>query len=617
MHKLKRIPVTLALLASNILVFAFCRYDIGTFSEPAWTQGLLFRGAEFGPLSLDREWYRLLTHLFLHGNFMHLLFNMYALFSVGSEIEQITGTRKYLWVYFISGFTASLASLYFNLFTIGVGASGAIFGLFGYSLVVQVAESRKNDHPVTPIVTNFIIFLVVNYFFAEALNADNSAHMGGLAGGFLMGLTSLLSNSYRTLKTELLFLPLCVVLFLALPRYQVTYFNFFQKMIAVEDSTAALFNKKGISDAEFLVAFKKQQAGWDSAKAMLDSIPYLPEKLHSDTFKLKQYISLRTQEANYRILMIENESYRYLDSMQLAQEKIQDYRTLEYPLLMMQPIKGSLEEPTNKNQLPMIQVWYNDAWEELPGEPGSFYRVGTRDSLGRWQGPVRDFFANGEVQMKGVYSDNLRDGVFIYYSDHKTYVSAGRYSKNRAVGKWEQFHYNGTLASEEFYLNDYFMKNMWDSLGNPLVINGEGTYKKYYDNGVLQEQGDYRNGKREGLWLGFHQNGTKYFEEYFNNGRLVSGRARTLDGETYIYDEGTYFPMPVGGYEKLKAYFGEEIKSLNLSIHGKVQLSLTVSENGVPTEFYVENGADNKLTMIAIQLIKDGPWVDSRTRPWA
>ena len=86
-----------------------------------------------------------------------------------------------------------------------------------------------------------------------------------------------------------------------------------------------------------------------------------------------------------------------------------------------------------------------------------------------------------------------------------------------------------------------------------------------------------------------------------------------MDGETFIYDEGTYFPMPVGGYENLKAYLDEEIKSLNLRMHGTVQLSLTVSENGVPTEFYIEKGADDKLNMIAIQLIKDGPeWIPAR-----
>ena len=143
MPLLKRIPVTIILITINLLVFIYCRVSIGTFNDPTWTQGLLFRGAEFAPLSLDDEWYRIFTHLFMHGSILHLLLNMYALSSVGSEIEQLTGTRKFLFIYFLTGLSASLGSLYFNLFTVGVGASGAIFGLFGFSLIVQLSESRK------------------------------------------------------------------------------------------------------------------------------------------------------------------------------------------------------------------------------------------------------------------------------------------------------------------------------------------------------------------------------------------------------------------------------------------------------------------------------------------
>lgn len=613
MNLLKRIPVTLFLIVSNIIVFALCRYDIGTFSDPIWTQGLLFRGAEFGPLSLGKEWYRTFTHLFLHGNLMHILFNMYALFSVGMEVEQLTGSKKFAWIYFMSGIAASLSSLYFNLFVIGVGASGAIFGLFGYLLVVQIVESRKQDLPIIPIVINFIIFLVVNFLFAEALNADNAAHMGGLVGGVILGIISLAGSTYRTLRAELLFLPICVVLFLALPRYQVSYFNFFERILVTEDSVNTLFDKKGISDEEFLIQYKNHNRNWDTARALLDSISFLPDKLHDDTFKLKQYIRLRKQEADYRVQMIEKESYRYLDSMQLVQEKMQEYQQLDYPLTMMRPINPDTNKVSSKKPLPMTQVWYNDAWEELAGPPGKYYRMGTRDSIGRWQGPVRDFYENGNIQMKGSYTNNLRDGVFIYYTEHQTYASAGRYDKNRAVGKWESFHYNGMLAMEEFFMDDYFMNNAWDSLGNQLVKDGNGTIVNYYDNGVLREMGDYSNSKREGLWYGLHRNGDKYFEEYYNRGELVSGRARTLADETYVYDVSTYFPMPVGGYKKLKDYLDNEIKSLKLPMHGTVQLSLTVSENGVPTEFYIEKSPNSKLDLIAIQLIKDGPaWIPAR-----
>lgn len=611
---LRKFPVTLLLIVSNVIVFSYCYYVAGTFSDPAWTQGLLFRGAEFAPLSLGKEWHRLFTHLFLHGNVMHLLFNMYALFSVGSEVEQITGTKKFLWIYFICGFTASLASLYFNLFTIGVGASGAIFGLFGFSLVIQIAESRKNNHPVIPLVINFIIFLVVNLFFAEALNADNSAHMGGLAGGLALGMISLLNTSYRTIMAEYLLFPVCVSLFFALPRYPVTYFNFFQKVLNIEDSTSQLFKQKNLSDADFIKRYKKQYVAWDTARAMLDAHTYLPQELHSDTSKLKRYIALRKQEANFRIHLIEQESYRYYDSIAWVQEKLQTSMRLEHPLTMMRPItKQDIPDSIPPSRFDQVQVWFDAEWEELPGPPGMFYRIGQRDSLGRWQGAVSDFYKNGTVQMKGSYQDNQRDGIFLYYSDHNTYQSAGRYDHDRFVGKWEQFHDNGMLKSEEYFHDGYFMKNMWDSAGYQMVKDGSGTYRHYYTNGVVSEEGDYKDGYKQGTWYGHHSDGAMHFEEFFNHGQLVSGRSRTADGQTYIYDESSLYPMPEGGNALLMQYLVKRVKQINPAQHGQVTLIFSVTANDVVKDFKVKNSLSQELDAKAIEFIKEGPkWTPAR-----
>ncbi len=611
---LKKFPATLLLILINVAVFIFCYYRIGTLSEPIWTQGLLFRGAEFAPLTLDNEWYRLFTHMFMHGNLMHLLFNMYALFSVGNEVEQITGTKKFLWIYFFGGFTASLASLYFNLFTIGVGASGAIFGLFGYSLVIQIAESRKNNHPVVPIVINFIIFLVVNLLFAKALNADNAAHMGGLAGGLLLGVISLFSTSYRAMTAEYLLLPLCVSLFLALPRYPVTYFKFFQKVLNIEDSTAQLFKQKNLSDDDFLNAFKSRYMEWDTAQALLEAHAYLPQELHSDTSKLKNYIALREQEASFRILLIEKESYRYMDSIAWVQEKVQPFMQLEHPLVMMRPIKEEeIRDSIPPTHLERVQVWYNEEWEEVPGPPGMYYRIGQRDSLGHWQGAVRDFYKNGRVQMKGSYQDDHRNGVFLYYSDHDTYLSAGRFNEERAVGKWERFHDNGTLMSEEYYLDSYFMKNMWDSVGTQLVKDGEGRYVHRYSNGVVSEEGEYKKGQKEGTWYGRHANGAMHFEEFYNNGRLVNGRSRMVDGQAYVYDESSFYPLPEGGNAKLVQYLKKRVSELNPSEHGNVNLTFRVTANKVITEFQIRKSLNKELDAKAIEFIKEGPmWIPAR-----
>jgi TonB family protein len=595
------------------MVFAYCYYRIGTFSDPVWIQGLLFNGAEFAPLTLDQEWYRLFTHMFMHGNIMHLLFNLYALFSVGSELERITGTKKFLLVYFLTGFTASLASLYFNLFVVGVGASGAIFGLFGFSLVIQLAESRKNDHPIAPIIINFIVFIIVNLLFATMLNADNAAHMGGLAGGIALGVMSLFNASYRTTKFEYLLLPLCISLFFALPRFQVSYFNFFQRVMQIDETRMELFQMPNLSDEDYLKEFKKQFVEWDTARAMLDSISYVPEELQADTSKLKHYMALRKQEANFRINLVEKESFRYRDSIEWVQEKMQPYMQLSYALTMMRPIKEEAHDSVPAPQYEQVQVWYDDEWVELPGPPGTYYRIGQRDSMGQWQGPVRDFYKNDKLQMKGSYDNGQRDGVFIYYSDHDTYQSAGRYDHERAVGKWERFHHNGRLMSEEYFLDDYFMKNMWDSLGNQMVKEGEGTYTRHHPNGVVYEEGEFKKGKKQGTWYGRHDNGALYFEEYYNNGNLVSGRSRTQDGQTYVYDESSFYPMPEGGNAKLVNYLNGRAAQLKPAVHGRVHLAFLVTASGTITEFQVSKSLNKELDAKAIEFIKEGPkWIPAR-----
>ncbi|MBN8578675.1 MAG: rhomboid family intramembrane serine protease [Cytophagales bacterium] len=605
--------VTLSLMLANMLAFAWSRHAIGTFEDPAWTQGLLLNGAEFAPLTLDTQWYRLFTHLFLHGNLMHLAFNMYALFTVGSEVERITGPIKFLWIYFLCGFTASLASLVFNLFAIGVGASGAIFGLFGFSLVAQIVESRKQEKPIAPLLINFIIFLGVNLLYAKALNADNAAHMGGLAGGIVLGITSLFNRTYHQVKAEYLILPLLILLFLSLPRYPVTYFKFFQEILATEDSAQALFKRPNLSDEVYVKHFKQMDAAWDTAQQMLDAQPYLPEALHQDTFRLRKYIALRRLENNFRINLVEKESYRYLDSIEWSQQQMQPYYQLDYPLTQLLPIRKKETDTTAQPLLYPVKIWYNDEWEEVPGPPAAFYRIGQQDSMHLWQGWVRDYYSNGAIQMKGFYTDGRKDGAFLYYSNRNTYEQAGRYKKEIPVGKWEVFHYNGTLKSEEYYEPEYFMKNLWDSLGVLRVKEGEGLVQRYHPNGVLAEQGAYLKGKKEGRWIGYHANGQMYFEEYFLNGRLVRGRSRTTEGLQFVYDESSLFPMPEAGFENYTNYLRNAVRTLNPTEHGMVKIWFRVTVNRVLTDFQVDQSLAPALDAKAIELLKAGPaWLPAR-----
>ncbi|HEX8041837.1 MAG TPA: rhomboid family intramembrane serine protease, partial [Chryseosolibacter sp.] len=420
----KRIPATLALIAINVIVFGFTYLEAGSFNDGHWTFSLLRLGALFNPLTLGSEWYRIFTHMFLHGGILHLAVNMYALYSVGSDIEILTGTKKFAFVYFVSGIASALNSLYWSLFTIGVGASGAIFGLFGFSLMINIFLSRRSGKSMTPVLVNFAVFVGINLLIAKSVNADNAAHLGGLAAGMLIGLYALVKGegaAFMRTRVEYFMIPALVIIYFTLPRFQVHYYRFFQSVMAAEDSTRQRL-KKRLSDDQYLKVFAENTSQWDSSLSMLNRQSGLPVELSADTFKLRRYIGLRIEENDYKKKIIERESYIYLDSIEEANKQMSQFTALDFPL-SFRIADTEKPPPADTSSRELIKVYYDRDWVEIPSPPGAYYRIGYRDSLGRWNGEVRDFYANGDVQMKGTYKENKRDGVFLYYSDHHTYTS--------------------------------------------------------------------------------------------------------------------------------------------------------------------------------------------------
>lgn len=140
----------------------------------------------YGPYIKSGEYYRLLTGIFLHGGVFHLLFNCYALYVIGSQVENFYGKIKFLIIYLFSGICGSLFSMIFNSNVASIGASGAIFGLmgalcyFGYHYRVYFGNVVKSQ--LIPL----IIFNLVLGFSLSGV--DNFAHIGGLIGGVLISI---------------------------------------------------------------------------------------------------------------------------------------------------------------------------------------------------------------------------------------------------------------------------------------------------------------------------------------------------------------------------------------------------------------------------------------------
>ena len=176
--------VTYSLIGINIAAYILT----AILSKNIYTSDinvLIFLGAKVNSLILNGEYYRLITCMFLHGGIIHLGLNMYALYAIGPLIEKIFGRKKYLAIYFISGILSSLLSFIMST-SVSIGASGAIFGLLGASLVFSVKMKNKIGKDF---MVNIITVIGINLFIGFSMpNVDNYGHLGGLIGGIISSL---------------------------------------------------------------------------------------------------------------------------------------------------------------------------------------------------------------------------------------------------------------------------------------------------------------------------------------------------------------------------------------------------------------------------------------------
>ncbi len=608
---LSRTPAVILLIIVNVLIFLLCYAQAETFEGNAWTLTLLKFGGQFNPYTLGGEWYRIFSHMFLHAHWLHLFVNMMALFSVGRGVEEAVGTTKFLVVYLLCGVGGSFASLYGTMFTLGVGASGAIFGLLGFMLVLNIIHLRREGQGLTPLLVNFAIFLFINIAVGQAFHADHYAHFGGLAtGGLLAAGNHFFHSRADQYHTEAAMSAIMLVIFFVLPRFQVHYYQAYRQVVAAEREGKAISNRK-LTDQDFLNHLGKNQSQWDSAKYAMDQIRRIPDKLRGDVVTLSNYVHFRSMENTYQIRMIRDQKYILLDSLHLLQDSIRKYTQLEYPVPLYENFEaGAAETPASlsneENTLRPVQVWYDSSWIEI-NRPGPYYRIGSRDSLQRWQGWVTDYYADGKTQMKGYYHDDRRDGIFLYYSHHDTYTSAGRYLNNRSIGKWQMFHNNGLLKSEVFYDNGVYYKNIWDSLGNVQVADGAGVVEEFYGDGIKKAEIPYRDGKPEGAVTGWHPDGTMHYKEDYLKGLLVYGRARNAKGEEFIYDGSSLQPQPHRGYPEFEKYLAKATTSSNIRTGESVRLSFRVTAAGVTTDFEIERADSPEAGKEAIAIVQRGP----------
>ena len=174
----KKPTVTYALICINVVMFLICNLYNESIVD-------MFANSRF--FVKQGEYYRLFTCMFLHVDVFHILFNMYALYVLGPQVERYYGKVRFLLIYIISGLLGSLFSCVFmNDASFSIGASGAIFGLLG-SIVYFTYYYRATIQGFmrSPAVSVVLLNLALGFLIP---NVDISAHIGGLIGGLLIAM---------------------------------------------------------------------------------------------------------------------------------------------------------------------------------------------------------------------------------------------------------------------------------------------------------------------------------------------------------------------------------------------------------------------------------------------
>ena len=194
----KKPYVTYILIALCLFMFVISGFGMDTLT-------LIKYGANLGILVKGGEIYRLISYMFLHAGIIHIGFNMYSLYIVGPRVEDFYGKWKYLLIYIISGISGGLLSIAMNGDVVSVGASGAIFGLFGALLYFGYNYRGYIGAIIKSQILPIVIYNLLIGFFISGI--DMWGHVGGLIGGIITAyMLGTIENKKYNISNILLFI---------------------------------------------------------------------------------------------------------------------------------------------------------------------------------------------------------------------------------------------------------------------------------------------------------------------------------------------------------------------------------------------------------------------------
>ncbi len=326
--------VTPLLVDINILVFIIMVATGVGFVQPQ-SADLIAWGANFRPITLTGQWWRLLTCCFLHIGILHLLMNMYALVYIGLLLEPYLGRTKFIAAYLLTGIASSLTSLCWHDLTVSAGASGAIFGMYGVFLALLTTNHIEKTQRKA-LLSSMMFFVGYNLLYGMKDGIDNAAHIGGLLSGMIAGYALLPSlkpgaekKGYAAIALlTLLTIAATVIVFKKTPNDFAIYEKNIKEFNVIEQKALRMYSFPKSTGTQAYMA-EIRDSGlyyWHKNLQLMKSTDSLnlPEAIHERNRTIITYCELRIKSYEFIYKGLEENTDKYADSVAYYDTKLDE-----------------------------------------------------------------------------------------------------------------------------------------------------------------------------------------------------------------------------------------------------------------------------------------------------
>ncbi len=241
------------------------------------------------------------------------------------------------------------------------------------------------------------------------------------------------------------------------------------------------------------------------------------------------------------------------------------------------------------------------------------------------KGKIERFYVNHKPYGYANYSENKQHGNYVILYSSGNIKESGLYENGKAVGMRKRRYQNGTMRSTELmkgyvHYHQPRLVNAWDSLGNLVVSNGEGTYRNaLFHNDKLVEEGTLTKGFRTGLWITSNSERVLYKDTYNDEGKLISGVSYDDKGKSYKYTEFEEDATFKGGMAAWNSFLARNLKypleAKRYGEEGNVYLTFIIDENGDIKDEEISRGVSRSCNEEALRVLKRSKkWIPGKQR---